>query len=166
MKIKLSDLIEIQVRKPGSHSNPELEKKVKQALEQSGFDEYAGDPYWEGVDKIVRSPKVLKSITDRYEEALSEFDEEDRESEMEDEFALGDIIDLEVMSFFWPTFFYNLDQNGITYDFDNGIFIDEEDNELDPSEVFDFLDYSSDIGENIMLNWEDWLEGDMDDSDI
>jgi hypothetical protein len=155
-----------------------LEVWLKESLQD--FDTNPGNPYWEGINNVLNSPKVFDYILKQCEETIKDYKEENGGNIDASylQMILGDIIELEVMDYFWPTFIKNLEKNRITKDAGEDIFIVTSESPefdkatpnkdypmdnggsysvLDDSEVFDLLNFKSDIGENVLSSWENFL---------
>lgn len=143
--IELAGLIEIKVNQPSStNKNATIKDDLKGWLKHqlAEFDTHPGNPYWDGIDIVLKHKKVYNSILNTLQETIKEENPENEDDYDSLEMVLFDLIELEVMNYFWEFFIKNLQKNEI---------------DIEP-EAFDLLDFHSDIAENVYLNFEDFIE--------
>jgi hypothetical protein len=131
---------ELSENENGPTIKDDLEGWLKHQL--ADFDTHPGNKYWDGIDTVLKHKEVYDSILNRLKETIEEENPEDEDDYDSLEMMLYDIVELDVMGYFWEFFVENLKKNKI-------------DIEL---EAFDLLDFKSDIAENVYLGFEDFIE--------
>jgi hypothetical protein len=113
---KLAGLTEIKVTSPlSADKNATIKDNLKGWLryQLTQFDTHPENPYWKGIDTVLKSKKVYDYILSQLQEIISEENPEDEDDYNSLEMILWDTIELEVMDYFFPIFIKNLKNNEI-----------------------------------------------------